>query len=183
MGGEDGQGQTRAAGITRAILDTFPVVKFGHHNGSAITMGSAAYMCDQERKTRDEEAIDLPNRNEFLQVQPRLDAPSDDSHIAGTLASLETPNHQSSLASQSRGPEATGTTSPSDIDPAAIGTETCPICILDFEEGDDIRVLPCDEKHRFHKDCVDPWLLELSSSCPICREGLSFMRGRGVSNF
>jgi hypothetical protein len=58
-----------------------------------------------------------------------------------------------------------------DIVPAAIGRETCPICIMDFEEGDDLRLLPCEGKHRFHQTCVDPWLLELSSSCPICREG------------
>jgi hypothetical protein len=29
--------------------------------------------------------------------------------------------------------------------------ERCPICLLDFEEGDDLRVLPCSELHRFHK--------------------------------
>lgn len=54
--------------------------------------------------------------------------------------------------------------------PAAIGRDTCPICIVDFEEGDDIRVLPCEGKHCFHQECVDPWLLKLSSSCPICRQ-------------
>jgi Ring finger domain len=55
--------------------------------------------------------------------------------------------------------------------PASIGREICPICIVDFEEGDDIRVLPCEGKHSFHQQCVDPWLLTLSSSCPICRQG------------
>lgn len=60
-----------------------------------------------------------------------------------------------------------------DMVPASIGRETCPICIVDFEEGDDIRVLPCEGKHCFHQECVDPWLLKLSSSCPICRHGLS----------
>jgi len=58
---------------------------------------------------------------------------------------------------------------PEDVVPAAIGRETCPICIIDFEEGDDLRLLPCEGKHIFHQECVDPWLLELSSSCPICR--------------
>jgi hypothetical protein len=58
-----------------------------------------------------------------------------------------------------------------DVSLAQIGRETCPICIVDFEEGDDIRVLPCDGKHCFHQQCVDPWLLKLSSSCPICRHG------------
>jgi hypothetical protein len=55
--------------------------------------------------------------------------------------------------------------------PEAIGRETCPICIVDFEDGDDVRVLPCEGQHVFHQACVDPWLLELSSSCPICRHG------------
>ena len=61
-----------------------------------------------------------------------------------------------------------------DVVPDAIATETCPICIVDFEEGDDLRVLPCEGHHRFHQACVDPWLLELSSSCPICRQGAYF---------
>lgn len=62
-------------------------------------------------------------------------------------------------------------TSSREIVPECIGRETCPICIVDFEEGDDLRVLPCEGKHRFHQSCVDPWLLELSGSCPICRQG------------
>lgn len=61
-----------------------------------------------------------------------------------------------------------------DVVPASIGRETCPICIVDFEEGDDIRVLPCEGNHCFHQTCVDPWLLELSSSCPICRHGMCY---------
>jgi len=59
-----------------------------------------------------------------------------------------------------------------DLSPEAMGRGTCPICIVDFEEGDDIRILPCEGKHRFHPECVDQWLLELSSSCPICRQGV-----------
>ena len=57
--------------------------------------------------------------------------------------------------------------------PESIGRETCPICIVDFEDGDDLNVLPCEGEHIFHQACVDPWLLELSSSCPICRHGTS----------
>ena len=65
------------------------------------------------------------------------------------------------------------TATSADVDPLpeSIGRETCPICIVDFEDGDDVRVLPCERKHVFHQACVDPWLLELSSSCPICRHG------------
>lgn len=86
---------------------------------------------------------------------------------------------------------------PSDVDH---GT-TCPICVCEFEEGDDVRILPCDARHQFHvrcflllflpafeldltgslltpcsflqRDCIDPWLLQVSSLCPLCRLDLS----------
>jgi hypothetical protein len=46
----------------------------------------------------------------------------------------------------------------------------CTICTEDFEKGQDIRVLPCD--HKFHPECVDPWLLNVSGTCPLCRVDL-----------
>ena len=35
----------------------------------------------------------------------------------------------------------------------------------DFVKGQDIRVLPCDDK--FHPECVDPWFLNVSGTCPL----------------
>lgn len=49
-------------------------------------------------------------------------------------------------------------------------TQGCSICTEDFEIGQDQRVLPCD--HRFHPDCIDPWLLNVSGTCPLCRVDL-----------
>jgi len=46
----------------------------------------------------------------------------------------------------------------------------CPICLVEYEVGDDIRCLPCN--HEFHKCCVDPWLGN-NASCPACRYSLS----------
>ncbi|MQM14111.1 hypothetical protein Taro_047042 [Colocasia esculenta] len=44
----------------------------------------------------------------------------------------------------------------------------CPICLAEFVEGDEIRVLPrCG--HGFHAACVDLWLGS-HSSCPSCRQ-------------
>lgn len=48
---------------------------------------------------------------------------------------------------------------------------TCPICFENFEDDQILRILPC--KHRFHAKCVDPWLLNSSSHCPLCRVDLS----------
>lgn len=57
--------------------------------------------------------------------------------------------------------------SPSSSPSSASG---CAICLMDFKDGDNIRVLPkCN--HRFHVVCIDKWLLS-HSSCPTCRHRL-----------
>lgn len=44
----------------------------------------------------------------------------------------------------------------------------CPICLVEFVQGDEIRILPhCG--HVFHVSCVDTWLGS-NSSCPSCRQ-------------
>ncbi|XVF47971.1 hypothetical protein PTKIN_Ptkin03bG0152700 [Pterospermum kingtungense] len=45
--------------------------------------------------------------------------------------------------------------------------EQCYICLAEYEEGDKIRVLPC--QHEFHMSCVDKWLKEIHGVCPLCR--------------
>ena len=49
-----------------------------------------------------------------------------------------------------------------------IGGSTCAICLTDFEENEDLVVLPCE--HRFCSDgCIDRWLT-ISSKCPLCKQ-------------
>jgi hypothetical protein len=171
--------QSRARGLTRAILDTFPVVKF-------------AQAPESER---------IPIEKDMEQARPSTTRPSVQSHDAGLrdalipgaiiypdqgefrsksrqeISSQPEPSGSrdmsADIAVARRDPKSLPSQNPveSNVVPAAIGRQTCPICIVDFEEGDDIRILPCEGQHRFHQQCVDPWLLELSSSCPICRHG------------
>lgn len=69
---------------------------------------------------------------------------------------------------------------------------TCAICVDEFEDGDEVRLLPCG--HRFHQlvgrnlcgpflvlpgthgvrnpQCIDPWLLSSSVYCPLCKSDL-----------
>lgn len=46
---------------------------------------------------------------------------------------------------------------------------TCPICLDDFVSHEtNIRQLPC--RHIFHPDCVDAYLRDNSSLCPLCKK-------------
>ncbi|KAI5119869.1 hypothetical protein M0805_000703 [Coniferiporia weirii] len=211
--GEYGQGQSRARGITRAILDTFPVIKFSPSPVDPRApafggfTGTSPKLSDVESGTGSEPALEM---NQLSAAQGKGVVRSAESPAAGPadglaaapLASISvsrSPSQDEDVSSPGAGPSRPPVAQPASgpdeqaasaplasplprprgmsgsgtenaqVMPAAIGRETCPICIIDFEEGDDIRVLPCEGKHVFHQQCVDQWLLELSSSCPICR--------------
>ena len=47
-------------------------------------------------------------------------------------------------------------------------SDTCAICVDEFIEEDQVRVLPCS--HIFHPQCIDEWLGNHSSLCPLCKK-------------
>jgi hypothetical protein len=47
---------------------------------------------------------------------------------------------------------------------------TCSICLCGFAKEENVRLLKC--QHKFHCECVDPWLLESADTCPMCRTPL-----------
>lgn len=53
--------------------------------------------------------------------------------------------------------------------------DACTICLDDFVAGDKVKELPCG--HSYHKSCIDPWLLQKSSLCPLCKQSI---QGGGV---
>jgi len=53
------------------------------------------------------------------------------------------------------------------VHPAECQDHECSICICTFQEGDAVRQLPiCG--HKFHKGCIDLWLLR-QNKCPLCK--------------
>ncbi|KAI0762124.1 hypothetical protein BD413DRAFT_217414 [Trametes elegans] len=196
--------QSRARGLTRAILDTFPVVKFGRADGPGEAPSSIKDLESAESHElryvpsthKSDVATPVDGGSQDVDVELRVwqaaasELDSDGRpvgafasatglptlpHTPGADAEQEDPSKRASSSSQvplavPRPPKPSGREGEKDVVPDAIGRETCPICIVDFEEGDDLRVLPCQGHHRFHQECVDPWLLELSSSCPLCRQ-------------
>ena len=160
--------QSRAKGLARAVLDTFPIVKFDRQEGEAQPPK------DVERGAglTNWEVVDAPNSRGVSDgsewnVADANSQPGQSNQATRGEGSTDGPLQRTALT---RSATQASRQNP-DVTPQTIGRETCPICIVDFEEGDDLRVLPCEGKHRFHQACVDPWLLELSSSCPLCREG------------
>ncbi|XP_028758146.1 E3 ubiquitin-protein ligase RHA2A-like [Neltuma alba] len=51
-----------------------------------------------------------------------------------------------------------------------IGSPKCVVCQSSFEDGDQVRRLPC--RHVFHRCCFDGWLDHLNFNCPLCRTPL-----------
>lgn len=53
----------------------------------------------------------------------------------------------------------------------------CLICLVDYEEGDRLRILPCH--HEYHVICIDKWLREVHRVCPLCRCDVCELRDAG----
>ena len=47
----------------------------------------------------------------------------------------------------------------------------CSICICEFEEGEELRLLPACG-HMFHTECILPWLTEKKNACPLCQKNV-----------
>ncbi|KAF2147852.1 hypothetical protein K461DRAFT_73443 [Myriangium duriaei CBS 260.36] len=143
--------QTRAGGLARAMLDSLPIVKFG------------------APETPKQPDVELANANEHSETVRSDSAP--------TLTKENTPD-QTPKQSPDSSPELDRSSVRSGIGPATVAAQpadpqnneeapSCSICTDDFEPGQDMRVLPCD--HKFHPACVDPWLVNVSGTCPLCR--------------
>jgi hypothetical protein len=154
--------QSRARGLGRAILDTIPIVKFGEREPPKPADVELASTSDSR---------DVSSAN-TASLQRTSDAPA----VAAADPAAETDNHASEAHNTRTSETLTMTADhPSGIAPAAAppdlssprgdGNLGCTICTDDFEKGQDIRVLPCD--HKFHPECVDPWLLNVSGTCPL----------------
>jgi len=141
--------QSRAKGLARAMLETLPIVKFG--DPEPVKPGSA----DVELESGDNLTRTSPETTEARTTTSR------------DLRATPKPG----AAESGMGPDMQATSIKSGEEPAGKAGELgCSICTEDFTTGEDVRVLPC--KHKYHPACIDPWLLNVSGTCPLCRHDL-----------
>ncbi|KAJ1813557.1 hypothetical protein LPJ60_006299 [Coemansia sp. RSA 2675] len=57
----------------------------------------------------------------------------------------------------------------SQVDHASLkfASPECSVCLALYESADVVRVLVCG--HTYHSECIDVWLTQRSSRCPICK--------------
>lgn len=154
--------QSRAKGLARAMLDTLPIVKFGEplpakQHGDVELADSASVEQQREASSGSEHISPAP--------------------VVPVAAEHETKNNTVTERNNSVA-ESADTDADSKHDAAVpiaaeadSGDQMCSICTDEFELGEDIRLLPCN--HMFHPACVDPWLLDISGTCPLCRIDLN----------
>ncbi|KAI3327885.1 hypothetical protein HD806DRAFT_338838 [Xylariaceae sp. AK1471] len=147
--------RSRARGLAMAMLETLPIVKFGESDS---------------RKPDEENALENVSRVEPQQQEA--------SHVTSEGASNNTaiPKPSSEAANDTISQhEPEDAHVPANTAPETAKNEPaleanhlgCSICTEDFTVGEDVRVLPCN--HKFHPACVDPWLVNVSGTCPLCR--------------
>ncbi|OIW27945.1 hypothetical protein CONLIGDRAFT_682953 [Coniochaeta ligniaria NRRL 30616] len=143
--------QSRAKGLARAVLETIPIIKFG-----------------DTPPAKEDPALELES-------QPSIRAPQDPT--MGTRLSAIPEEPQRSPVTTHAVPGTTPNAVSGAIPEQAETDHTsqkgedehlgCSICTEDFKVGEDVRVLPCN--HKFHPPCIDPWLINVSGTCPLCR--------------
>ncbi|KAK2813636.1 hypothetical protein FQN50_000033 [Emmonsiellopsis sp. PD_5] len=179
--------QSRAKGLARAMLETIPIVKFG--DSSETVTGPAKV--DVEMASNDGDGEHGAGRKGSTGAAIGVKAP-EAAHTArsgSTSAAPPTTTTNTTVVEASRvqatggvgavsgqddepiGPATNEPQSTSPDQPQEQGALGCPICADDFIKGQDVRLLPC--QHKFHPECVDPWLINVSGTCPLCRVNLN----------
>ena len=57
---------------------------------------------------------------------------------------------------------------------------SCPICLNEFADSDANIVIACSNEHRFHKECIENWIIGDNYECPLCREIITINLIEGI---
>ncbi|KAF8453650.1 hypothetical protein BGX38DRAFT_1268453 [Terfezia claveryi] len=153
--------QSRARGIEKAALDALPVLKYGSKPSETTLKDSEMQDGALSLDTGDSMMELHSEAGEQVRAAPVSQEREHRMAISTAIVMANPPTGSPPAGTPSRGVEAPTAAEP---DPNQV---RCPVCLEDFEEDQEVRVLPCG--HSFHTDCIDPWLLNVAGSCPLCR--------------
>lgn len=199
----NGQRQSRARGIARAVVETLPIIKFGDQEDKQLPK-SDVEMASNDGGDRDNSTEEPPSARNDRQMEgvnassaatstipsTTTTTPTTTTAAATATATTKAPSNEAenkkdeiqqkqqpgpAVAENAPGPSntsigpstptGTGESAATNPDVSDAGTLVCPICTDEFVKGQDVRLLPC--KHKFHPECVDPWLVNVSGTCPL----------------
>lgn len=152
--------QSRAKGLARAVLETLPIIKFGDPQPAKDPENELESISgDRQQHT----ASPTPHEATTSDVASERSAKGKEREVPVTATEL-------SAASTSASTSASASAPAPDENGGNGGQKEeehlgCSICTEDFTVGQDVRVLPCD--HKFHPQCIDPWLVNVSGTCPL----------------
>ncbi|KAL2138966.1 hypothetical protein VTI28DRAFT_5930 [Corynascus sepedonium] len=156
--------QSRAKGLARAVLETLPIVKFG--DPSPAKADPSLELESQLPATTPD-----PSMGTRLSAIPEEPPTPQTRRSAAPMSGAVPETDEAPARDQARisglGEAENNKEGTKNDGPPAEEHLGCSICTEDFTVGEDVRVLPCD--HKFHPPCIDPWLINISGTCPLCR--------------
>ncbi|KAG9302748.1 hypothetical protein G9A89_009525 [Geosiphon pyriformis] len=189
ISGNDGNNRNGRRGIARAVLESFPVYLFslggvntnmedvtdkdpkdGLEKGTTgnidrgtdyIELTTVPTPDDENKSAEDETFVAEPNKlteddNKSVPIEV-TDEPL--VTIPKSIVVQPQDSHTTSISNRSVSLLSSNHVTEEQL--------TCPICLGDFEAGEELRILPCH--HQYHTTCIDPWLLDISPLCPMCK--------------
>ncbi|MCJ1386151.1 hypothetical protein MMC17_009277 [Xylographa soralifera] len=147
--------QTRAKGIARAMLEALPIVKFGEQDS------------EENKNVPSERDVELGQTANHEAAIPATALGEERDNPESETVKKEEEAEMGGDAVKTE--EVQGHTGGSGEENPESGL-TCSVCTDEFIKGQNVRVLPCN--HKFHPECIDPWLLNVSGTCPLCRVDL-----------
>jgi Ring finger domain len=172
--------QSRAKGIAMAMLETLPIVRFGdpdpkqakgvegEQEGDVEMTSATPKAAAEDKSLKPEQSLNDAHQNVSTGAVDASRPTPQRAAIGEATSSNSTPDNPSDATTAPQKAAETSSTNPTPLPPQETDSSLgCSICTEDFTLGEELRVLPCN--HKFHPLCVDPWLLNVSGTCPLCR--------------
>lgn len=172
---------TRARGLARAVLDSIPLVRVAEPHSKSSDKEADVGATGNGTVTAPDCASDYFDAATVLSSAGSTTTTPKDATRCNEKSEADSRKSSESDRDDGDSDQVLHTHLPESAPAGAQVSDTyivqdqdlCPICFENFMRDEILRALPCN--HRFHADCVDPWLLNESSECPLCRIDLALV--------